>query len=233
MAERVPTTPAIHVCPRPPLDRSSEAAADLLSTMIRRRTIKRLRPGPLSEAALDRILAAVRLTPSAFNRPAWHLLVVRDRHAAFWEMVASAVRDHLNGDRRERYLARVDGFRSGVLTALVYEDLAARDALQSAWDVTADRAHAYAEQGLGMVQLALWLAVTAEGLATSLQHLEWLIEDRAAAFFDLPPERYRLVATMPIGYADEVPLPSERSTREESISYDWFAGHSSRGGSAT
>jgi predicted oxidoreductase (fatty acid repression mutant protein) len=223
MAERVTTTPALHVCPRPASDRSVDPAAGLLATMTQRRTVKRLRSGPLSEAALDRVLAAVRLTPAAFNRPPWHLIVLRERQAAFWEMVAGTIAERLAGDRRARYLARVEGFRAGVVTALVYEDLAARDALQAAWDVTVEQARSYAEQGLGMVQLALWLALTAEGLATSLQHLEWLIEDRAAAFLDLPPARYRLVATMPIGYAAELPPPSERSARDGTISYDRFA----------
>src|SRR6185503_20261092 len=111
-------------------------------------------------------------------------------------MVAGAVRDRLEGERRERYLARVDGFRSGVVTSLVYEDLIAREALQRAWAITADQARSYAEQGLGMVQLAIWLAATAEGLATSLQHLEWLIEERAAAFLGREPGRFRLVTTM-------------------------------------
>ena len=220
MAERVPTPPALHVCPRPTLDRPVDPAADLLATMARRRTVKRLRPGPLSDAALGRILEAVRLTPAAFNRPSWHLVIVRERQAAFWEMVAGAIGDRLAGERRERYLARVEGFRAGVVTAVIYEDLSARDALQAAWGITADQARSYAEQGLGMMQLALWLAVTAEGLATSLQHLEWLVEERTAVFLGLEAERYRLVAILPIGHADETPPPTERPTLDDVISFD-------------
>ena len=113
-------------------------------------------------------------------------------------------------------------FPAGVVPYAVYEDLAARDALQAAWDVTADQARSYAEQGLGMVQLTIWLALTAEGLATSLQHLEWLCEDLAAAFLELPAERYRLVATMPIGYADEVPPASGRRDLDGVVSFDRF-----------
>jgi hypothetical protein len=52
-----------------------------------------------------------------------------------------------------------------------------------------------------MVQLALWLAiVAAEGLAASLQHWDSLIEDRVAALLGMPTARFRLVATMPLGY---------------------------------
>src|SRR5688572_24867863 len=139
MAERlvsIPTPLAPVTRPRPLTDLVDGAASDLLATMARRRTVKRLRDGPLSEAALGRILEAVRLTPAAFNRPSWHLVLLRERQAAFWDLAAQAVRDRLEGDRRQRYLDRIEGFRNGVATALVYEDLAARDALQAAWGIT-------------------------------------------------------------------------------------------------
>jgi nitroreductase len=43
----------------------------------RRRSIRRFRPDPLPEGALDRILRAANLAPSAGNRQAYRIVVVR------------------------------------------------------------------------------------------------------------------------------------------------------------
>ncbi len=195
---------------------------DLLTTMMRRRSIKRLRAGPFSDAALDRILEAVRLAPAAFNQPPWRIVVVRQRLPQFWDVVAGAVRERLDGDRQTRYLDRIDGFRPGVATVLVYEAQASRTALQDAWGISPEQAASFAEQGLGMVQLALWLAITGEGLSASLQHWEWLVEQPAAAFLGVPAGDFRLMAMLPIGYADELPPPPNRPAVDDVVSIDRF-----------
>ena len=45
-----------------------------------------------------------------------------------------------------------------------------------------------------MVQQSIWLTLTAEGLVTSLQHWDWMLQEPLAEFLGLPSERYRLVA---------------------------------------
>jgi predicted oxidoreductase (fatty acid repression mutant protein) len=75
-------------------------------------------------------------------------------------------------------------------------------------------------QALGMVQLAIWLAVTAERLVTSLQHWDWLIQDRIAGFVDLPGERFHLAATMPIGLPAEEPRQTTPIERQRLLSVD-------------
>ncbi len=202
----------------------AETADGLLSLLERRRSIRRLQPGPFSEASLQRILEAIRLTPAAYNLPPWHVVLVHQERAAFWELVERAFLERLEGDRLERYLDRLAGFRSGVAVALVYENVSVRRQLAEAWQISIEEAGGYAEQGLGMVQLALWLALTAEGLVASLQHWDWLIEEPLIDFVRLPADRYRLVATMPIGHADEPPRPTERIPIGRITSRDRFAG---------
>jgi predicted oxidoreductase (fatty acid repression mutant protein) len=203
---------------------SFETANGLLSLLERRRSIRRLQPGPLSEATLRRILEAVRLTPAAYNLPPWHVVLVHQDRAAFWALVETAFLERLEGDRLTRYLDRLTGFRNGAAVALIYEDGTVRRQLAEAWQITIDQAGAFAEQGLGMVQLALWLALTAEGLVTSLQHWDWLIEEPLAGFVGLPLDRFRLVATMPIGHAGEEPRPTDRIAIDRIVSRDRFAG---------
>ncbi len=197
-----------------------ETAEGLLSLLERRRSIRRLQPGPLSAASLERIAEAVRLTPAAYNLPPWHVVLIHEERSAFWQVVEQAFLERLEGDRLERYLDRLAGFRGGVAVALVYEDVSVRRQLAEAWQITLEQAGAFAEQGLGMVQLALWLALTAEGLVASLQHWDWLLEESLAAFVGLPMERFRLVAALPIGHADEEPRMTERMTVERVVSRD-------------
>lgn len=207
--------------PRFPLTLPTQGEG-LLSLLERRRSIRRLRPGPFSEASLNRIIEAIRLTPAAYNLPPWHVVIVRDELTAFWQLAERAVLERLDGDRRKRYLDRLDGFRGGVAVALVYEEVAVRRQLADAWQISLEQAGAFVEQGLGMVQLALWLAVTAEDLVASLQHWEWLLEEPLADWVGLAPEQYRLKVILPIGHADEEPRPAERIQIDRIVSRDRF-----------
>lgn len=200
------------------------AIAEALATiMTRRRSIRRLRNAPFDPASLTRILEAARLAPAAYNRPPWHVVVVHERRAEFWALVEEAFRERLEPDRLARYLDRLQGFRGGIATIHLYEDRSAIDEMREAWHISAEQAAAFTAQAMGMVQLALWLAIVAEGLATSIQHWETLIEDRLAGFLDLSADHYRLVATMPFGYAAEEPRPVERPIVGDVISRETFA----------
>lgn len=196
----------------------------LVALLTQRRSVRRLRPGPFPESTQARLHEAIRLTPTAFNVPSTHVVLVHAERAAFWRVVEAGFRERLEGDRLDRYLDRLAGFRDGVGAALVFEDVSARAALVKAWTITEAQALAFAEQGLGMVQLALWLALTAEGLVTSLQHWEWLIEDRVAAFAQIPPDRFRLAAILPIGYPDEDPRPVDPTPIDRVVSRDHYRG---------
>ena len=97
--------------------------------------------------------------------------------------------------------------------------------LRDAWQISESQAHAFVQQGIGMVQFAIWLALTNDELVTSLQHWEWLVEQRVAEFTSIPGERFKLTAVMPIGYAAEAPRVVERPAPERVISFERFSGH--------
>jgi hypothetical protein len=196
----------------------------LLYLLAQRRSYRRLRPGPLTIDTQVRLLEALRLTPCAFNLPSWHAVLIHAEREDFWVTVEAGFRDRLEGDRLGRYLDRLEGFRNGVAVALFFEDVPVRDDLIRAWNLTHEQAYAFVEQGIGMAQLSLWLALTAEGLVTSLQHWEWLIGDILTAFAKVPPERFRLVATLPIGYPDETPRSAERIPIQRLVSRDRYSG---------
>jgi predicted oxidoreductase (fatty acid repression mutant protein) len=188
--------------------------------MAERRSIRRLQPGPFSAETRDRLLEAARLTPAAYNLPPWRVVLVRERRATLWAEIARGFREHLDGDRLDRYLERLEGFAGGVAVALIFEDRAVERELREERGAEDAIAYSFVHQALGMVQLALWLAITAEGLVTSLQHWDHLVGPHVARFAGLAAERFHLVAIMPIGYADEAPRLVERAAGISSVDLD-------------
>ena len=196
-----------------PDDVSSTAKA-LQSILADRRSIRRLRPGPFTPEMRERLLEAVRRTPAAYNLPPWRVVLVHERREAFWAEVELGFRETLHGDQRDRYLDRLRGFAPGVAVALVFADTGVERELREERGAAAEVAQLFVQQALGMVQLSLWLAVTAEGMAASLQHWDHLVGPKLARFAGLPEAEFDLVATMPIGYADEEPRVVERASAE-------------------
>lgn len=174
-------------------------AASVTNLLAQRRSIRRLAGGALSPETVSRLQEAVVSTPSAFGVTPWHVVILQEHRQAFWDEVAEAFREGLDGDRLERYLGRLEGFRSGAGVILIYEDLAARPLLHQNWGLSEQTAHDFVQQGLGMLQLAIWLVLTEDGLVSSLQHWDWLIQDRVSALLALPTERYQLISVLPVG----------------------------------
>ncbi|MFN8665115.1 MAG: nitroreductase family protein [Thermomicrobiales bacterium] len=174
-------------------------AASVANLLSQRRSIRRLAGGALSPDTIARLQDAVLRTPSAFGVTPWQVVILQEQRDVFWDEVAAAFREGLDGDRLERYLGRLEDFRPGAGVILIYEDLAARPALHQNWGLSEQTAHDFVQQGLGMLQLAIWLVLTEDGLVTSLQHWDWLIQDRLAALLGLPSERYQLISVLPVG----------------------------------
>lgn len=169
-----------------------------------RRSARRLLPGTFPATLVEELASAARLVPSSFDAQPWRVVVLHKRNADFWKLVTATIEERLEGDRRERYLARAAGMRDGGMTLLIFEDLALsapRDRL------TPEETRDHTSQALGMLQFTLWLSLTAHGLATSPQHWHEFLEDIALSFAGLPEEGFRLVAFMPVGRPAELPGP--------------------------
>jgi hypothetical protein len=207
--------------PPPAFDGSLEPAPlTLQSIMASRRSIRRLQPGPFTAATRERLLDAIQHTPAAYNLPPWRIVLVHERRDALWAEIAQGFRETLADDRLDRYLDRLHGFASGIAVALIFEDRTVARALKEDRGASSEIAGAFVQQALGMVQLALWLAVTAEGLVASLQHWDHLVGPRLARFAGLPETEHALAAVMPIGYAAEEPRVDDRADRNRLAAVD-------------
>ena len=194
---------------------TSTPAASLLVAFANRRSVRRLMPGSISDEVIEDLIAVADQVPSAFDAQPWRVVILRERHESFWDQIELTIAQRLDGDRRDRYLARAEGMRDGGTTLLIFEDVVLAGPQDN---LTAGEARDQASQSLGMLQLALWLTLTAHGLVTSLQHWQWLMEDEALAFVGLPAEGFRLVTFMPVGCAMEPPVP--RTLRPSRVSRD-------------
>jgi len=106
----------------------------------------------------------------------------------------------------------------------IYEDRQVHPHLRDAWNLSDEQTAAFSQQSLGMLQLSIWLALTAEGLVTSLQHWDWLLHERLERFFALPQGRFHLTAILPIGYPGEEPRANEPIAIERLLSHDRYQG---------
>lgn len=191
---------------------AAPAASGLAETIATRRSIRKLVDGPLPEGTLERLAGAVEHAPASMGTPPWEVVFLRERRAAFWDLVERAFRDRLDGEQLERYLGRLEGFREAAVVALVFEDAEATERLLATGYLTEPVARDFAVQALGIVQMALWLTAVDLGLAASLQHWDAQIAEPLEAFVGLPRSRYRLVAAMPIGHAAEQPGEKDPAT---------------------
>ena len=189
-----------------------------LDAVKRRRSVRKLSSGPLSDETVRGIVEAGRWSPSSFNSQPVRMVVLRERHTAFWDFAEARLRETLPADRLERALARFPGYRAGLFTILFFEDTTVANnppqpGMDEVW-------RSFAVQAMGIAQVNVWNAVAAAGLATSNQHVNYQIGDDALrAFLDLP-ETWKSYSVFPVGYADETPAPGERHPHEHVVWYE-------------
>jgi nitroreductase len=159
-----------------------------------RRSVRRYKTDPVEENKLQRILEAGRLSPSAVNKQPWHFIVVRD----------PSVRESLRASYGQSW------FVNAPLIIVVCADPS------NAW-VRRD-GEEYWKVDAAIALQDMILCATEEGLGTC-----WI-----GAFNEEParrvlkiPEKMRIVAMTPVGYADESKAPvSDRKPLKEIMHYD-------------
>ena len=74
----------------------------------------------------------------------------------------------------------------------------------------------WAQQSNGMLQFAIWTALTNMGLGVNLQHYNPLIDDEVKQAFQVP-DSWKLIAQMPFGAPIEPPKAIEKIAIEERV----------------
>jgi nitroreductase len=169
---------------------------NVFDTIRTRRSIRRYKTDPVEEEKLQRILEAGRLSPSAVNKQPWHFIVVRD----------PSVRESLRASYGQSW------FVNAPLIIVVCADPS------SAW-VRRDGEEFWKVDAAIALQDMI-LCATEEGLGTC-----WI-----GAFSEEParrvlkiPEKIRIAAMTPLGYADESKEPvSDRKPLKKITHYEYW-----------
>ncbi len=160
----------------------------------KRRSIRRFRPDPVPEAALDAILAAVQTGPSAGHLQAFRVVVVRDPGTRA-RLQAAALNQDSVGHAPLVLVFCADGPTSAVKYGARGEAL-------------------YAVQDATIACTLAWLKAVDLGLSGV-----WVgafHEAAVAQVLDLP-RGVRPVALLPLGFADELPPPRTSRPRSDLV----------------
>ncbi|MGE5572396.1 MAG: nitroreductase family protein [Bacteroidota bacterium] len=169
---------------------------DLMDAIKERRSVRAYQDRDVAADKLERVLEAARLAPSASNRQMWKFVVVRDP------------------DRR-RLLAEAANGQSFVAQAPV---VIAGVALRTGHVMSCEVPSYAVDLSIAMEHIAL--AAAAEGLGTC-----WIgafSQPRAREILGVP-DRYKIVALMPLGYPADSPRPKERKTLHDIVCYEGFS----------
>lgn len=201
----------------PPQADHAAAHAYLEEVIKRRRSIRKLTDGPLSDATIHAILEAGRWAPSSSNTQPARMVVLRERHAALWDFIGETLATKLQGEQLERARARIPGYRAGLFSIVFYEDTTI--AANPPPGARAEVWKSFAVQAMGITQANVWNAIAAAGLAASNQHTNLMIEEELRGFLGVP-ETWQSYSIFPVGYAAEVPADGVRHPHEHVIFYE-------------
>lgn len=170
---------------------------------------------PVSDRRIQEILTdAITYTPSAFHaQGARALLLLGERHQKLWAIATETLQAIVPADKFSATEAKLQSFSAGHGTILYFEDMETVKELQKNIPLYAENFPVWSNQSAGMLQFAVWTALSSEGLGASLQHYNPLIDAAVASEFEIPTG-WKLLAQMPFGAPSGEPDPIAYRTME-------------------
>lgn len=154
----------------------------------------------LSETELeDLVKAAVKESPSAFNSQTSRVVILfDDASVKLWDIVKDALEPLTPAENFPATKEKLASFAAGKGTILFFEDTDVVKSLQEQFALYADNFPVWSEQGTGIAQHSVWVALAEQNIGGSLQHYNPVIDDAVAATWNLPTS-WKLRAQMPFG----------------------------------
>jgi nitroreductase len=219
-------------------------AIDLFEAIYTARAQRRLRPDPVPEELITRVLDAATRAPSAGNAQNWHFVVIRDaeqrrRVGALYRKGSDIAEAVYKARSRPAHLTEVQwqrmmtggahlwnhmGDAPVLLVACLHQrDLPARDALDPAWreHYGSERAYLNRIRGASIypaIQNVI-LACRALGLGTVITTNHLRVESEFKAMLGIPDD-VDTFALMPIGWPEGRFGPLSRRPLEEVLHID-------------
>ena len=149
--------------------------------------------GLVKEKAEQMLAEAKRIAPEDTGeyKQSLHIETVEHEHRKTYMVVS-------DDEAFRRTVEKIAGFDAAHGTVLYFDDTAVTDDLAARFPLYADNFPVWAEQSNGMLQLAVWTALSEAGLGANVQHYNPLIDQAVREEFALP-QQWRLIAQMPFG----------------------------------
>ncbi len=188
--------------------------ADLYETMSTLRAVRRLRPDPIPDDVMDRLLQAACWAPTGGNQQPWMVIVVtdaekkqalKDIYKPEWDRYIVGFHKRGEGmpaeaiEKRNRMVAAGDYLAEHLHEAPAILMFCADPSRMAITDAKLDRISMVGGGSVYPPVQNLMLACVAEGIGCTLTTLHCLREDEVKAALDIPDE-WGTVAMIPIGY---------------------------------
>ncbi|MCR1952091.1 nitroreductase family protein [Clostridium sp. DSM 100503] len=155
---------------------------------------------PVSDERIKEVIEdAVKHVPSSFNSQSSRVVVLfGEKHDKLWDIAMEALRKIVPEENFYSTEQKINSFKAGHGTVLYFEDFSVVESLQKQFELYKDNFPVWAEQTSGMLQFAIWTALSIEGLGATLQHYTELIEDEVKREFKIP-NNWNMIGQMPFG----------------------------------
>lgn len=161
------------------------------------------------EEIIGTIETLTREVPSAFNSQSTRVVVLFGKHHdKVWDIVMETLRKIVPPANFQATEEKITGFASGYGTILYFDDTSITNDFAEKFPNYSENFPIWANQSNGMLQFAIWTALSDIGLGVNLQHYNPIIDDEIKSTFELPAS-WKLIAQMPFGNPlkkpDEIP----------------------------
>ncbi|MDM5188182.1 nitroreductase family protein [Bacillus sp. DX4.1] len=184
----------------------SVTTTNLKEAMMNRRSIRKVtKNANITKERINEIVTTALHAPSSFNMQSGRIVVLMDtEHEKLWDLVKEALRLRVPEENFGATVERLQGFRDGVGTILFFENQETVEQMQEKAPLYKEQFPYWSHQGSAMLQYAVWMSLSAEGIGASLQHYNPIIDAEVKQAWDIPGE-WSLVAQMPFGEPNEQP----------------------------
>lgn len=187
---------------------------EILEAIRTRRSVRRYKPDPVDDKAIETVLEAARLAPSWANTQCWRFIVVRDNDIKT-ELVNALIKVEIGKALVDNPSIRAVGSAPVVIVACARLGKSGYEFGKPATD-KGDSWYMY-DVALAMQNLSL--AAHSLGLGTVI--IGAMNAGEIASILDVP-EGFCVVAMTPLGYYEVEPKPVPRKELSEIVFHDKF-----------
>lgn len=186
--------------------------SSLISSLTKRRTNYALGKNitASNKEIVDEIRELIVQVPTAFNMQSSRVIIAfGSNHEKIWQITKDILKKIVAPDNFAGTAKKIDSFAAAYGTILYFEETETIKAMQKQFATYADNFPIWGQQANGMLQLAVWTALTDMGLGVNLQHYNPLIDKDVKKLLAVP-DSWQLISQMPFGQILQTPDKIEK-----------------------